>query len=134
MKKNLLALSVLLFTILFISQYSYSQQDKRSQRTPEEMATKMADRMKEKLSLTEDQYKQIYSLALTRSQDKMSNKEKFKTMDKETRKQMKKQNREEFSKQLEGILSKDQLEKMNQNKGKHKHNKGDKKKDKKQTK
>ena len=134
MKKNILAVTVLLLTIVFAAHNSYSQQDNKQKRTPEEMATKMADRMKEKLSLSEDQYKQVYSLALTHAQNRLSNKEKFKTMDKESRKQLKKQNHEEFRKQLEGILSKEQMDKMKQSKGEHKYNKGDKKKSKLETK
>lgn len=130
MNKNLLVITVLLLTFLFTKSSLYSQQDDKPDRTPEEIATKMADRMKEKLSLSEDQHKQVYNLALSHAQNRINNKEKYKSLDKESRKQMKKQNRGEFRKQLEGILSKEQLDKMKQSKGKHKHRKADKQKEK----
>lgn len=117
-RKNFFVLTVLLFsTIIFLSK-SYSQSE--TKKSPEEMATKMADRMKTNLSLSDDQYKQVYDLFLTHCKDKISNKEKFKDMSKESRKQMKKQGKENFRKQLGNILTPDQLSKWNEMKGKHK--------------
>ncbi|MEO8209234.1 MAG: hypothetical protein ABI840_01630 [bacterium] len=125
--KNILAVSVLLFSVLFLSGNLYSQQNTKQKKTPEELATKMTDRMKQNLSLTDEQYKQVYSLMLTKAQDRSNNKEKYKSMDKETRKEMKKQNMEDFKKQLSGILTPEQIQKMQQNKSKHKKHKGVKK-------
>jgi len=118
--KNLAALSVLLLLTVFVSSNVFSQQNQRSKKTPEEMALKMADRMKTNLSLSEEQYKQVYELALTRSKNRISNKENYKSMDKETRKQMKMKNREEFMGQLSGILSQDQMKKFQENMAAHK--------------
>lgn len=118
--KNLAALSILLLLTVFVSSNVFSQQNQRSKKTPEEMALKMADRMKTNLSLSEEQYKQVYELALTRSKNRISNKENYKSMDKETRKQMKMKNREEFMGQLSGILSQDQMKKFQENMAAHK--------------
>lgn len=118
--KNLAALSILLLLTVFVSSNVFSQQNQRSKKSPEEMALKMADRMKTNLSLSEEQYKQVYELALTRSKNRISNKENYKSMDKETRKQMKMKNREEFMGQLSGILSQDQMKKFQENMAAHK--------------
>lgn len=118
--KNLAALSILLLLTAFVSSNVFAQQNQRSKKTPEEMATKMADRMKSNLSLSDDQYKQVYDLALTRSKNRISNKEMYKSMDKETRKQTKMKHREEFMAQLSGILNPDQMKKFQENMANHK--------------
>lgn len=118
--KNLAVLSILLLAIVSISSNVFAQQNQRSKKTPEEMATKMADRMKSNLSLSDDQYKQVYDLALTRSKNRISNKEMYKSMDKETRKQTKMKHREEFMAQLSGILNPDQMKKFQENMANHK--------------
>ena len=118
--KNLAALSILLLLTAFVSSNVFAQQNQRSKKTPEEMATKMADRMKSNLSLSDDQYKQVYDLALTRSKNRISNKEMYKSMDKETRKQTKMKHREEFMTQLSGILNQDQMKKFQENMANHK--------------
>lgn len=118
--KKLAALSILLLLTAFVSSNVFAQQNQRSKKTPEEMATKMADRMKSNLSLSDDQYKQVYDLALTRSKNRISNKEMYKSMDKETRKQTKMKHREEFMMQLSGILNQDQMKKFQENMANHK--------------
>lgn len=114
---------IIVFITLVYSGISYSQSYDKSGKTPEEKATKMADRMKQNLSLTDDQYKQIYNLALEKAKTHASNKEKNKTLDKETRKSMKMQNKAEYRKQLEGILNQEQITKMKSLKNKHHGNK-----------
>jgi len=123
-KTNLAAITVLLFAFLFVSNSTFAQNESKFNRTPEERATKITDRMKQNLSLTDEQYKQVYTLFLTKMQDKMNNKEKYKSMDKETRQLLKRQSKEEMGKQLENILSADQLIKMKEMKDRHKQNKG----------
>lgn len=118
--KKLAVLSILLLAIVSISSNVFAQQNQKSKKTPEEMATKMADRMKSNLSLSDDQYKQVYDLALTRSKNRISNKEMYKSMDKETRKQTKMKHREEFMTQLSGILNPDQMKKFQENLANHK--------------
>ena len=60
-------LFIIVFITLVYSGISYSQSYDKSGKTPEEKATKMADRMKQNLSLSDDQYKQIYNLALEKA-------------------------------------------------------------------
>lgn len=95
-KFNLFSLMLLLAALLFSASSIYSQQDntgKKQRKTPEEHAQKRADKMKEKLSLTDDQYKQIYDILLTHGnemkalweagkndQDKTAMKEKMKAI------------------------------------------------------
>ncbi|HMQ78144.1 MAG TPA: hypothetical protein PKE39_06115 [Ignavibacteria bacterium] len=71
-KFNLLSLLILLAAILFSISNTYSQQDngeKKQRKTPEERAQKRADKMKEKLSLTEDQHKQVYDIMLSQANE-----------------------------------------------------------------
>ncbi len=118
--KKLAVLSIFLLAIISISSNVFAQQKERSKKTPEEMATKMADKMKSNLSLSDDQYKQVYDLALTKAKNRISNKEMYKSMDKETRKQTKIKRREEFMMQLSGILNQDQMKKFQENMANHK--------------
>lgn len=113
--------AILLIGITIISSNLFSQQNKKQNKTPEEMATKMTNRLKEKLSLNDEQYKQVYNIALSHAQERISNKEKLQSMDKASRKELMKQNHEGFKKQLEEILTPDQLIKMKEMKSKHKH-------------
>jgi len=122
-KKNLTAFAVVLFTLITMYGTSFAQNEDRSKKTPEEKATKMADRMKQNLSLTDEQYKQVYDIFLTKIQNRRNNKDKYKNMDKESRKQLKKQNKDEIRKQFEKILNADQMNKMKDLKDKHKQNK-----------
>ena len=113
---------IIVFITIIFSGNSYSQNNERTRMTPEEKASKMADRMKQNLSLSDDQYKQVYNIALEKARMHISNTEKYKSLDKETRKEMKKQERSEFRKQLEGILSQDQITKMKELRESHKGN------------
>ena len=120
-RKKFLTITIFLFSFTLIAANVFSQNTDKMQKTPEEFATKMAERMKKNLSLTDEQYKQVYNLALTNAQERFNNKEKYKSLDKETRKQMMKQNRENFKTQLQGILTKEQLQTMEENRKNHKH-------------
>ena len=131
-KKKSLAIGLLLILIAFTSANVFSQQNEKAKKTPEERATKMTDRMKKNLSLSDEQYKQVYNLFLSKAQEMKSNKEKFMGMDKEARKQMKMTNREEFKKQLSGILNPDQMKKFEDNVKKHKDGKNKKNKQRKE--
>lgn len=130
-KKKSLALGLLLIIFAFTSANVFSQQNEKVKKTPEERATKMSERMKKNLSLSDEQYKQVYNLFLSKAQEHKNNKEKFMGMDKEARKQMKMNSREEFKKQLSGILNPDQMKKFEENKKKHKEGKNKKNKQKK---
>lgn len=114
---------IIIFITIIYSGISYSQGFDKAGKTPEDKATKMADRMKQNLSLSDEQYKQIFNLALENAKTHDSNKDKYKALDKESRKIMKMQNKEEFRKQLEGILNQDQITKMKNLKSNHHGNK-----------
>lgn len=113
-KRKFVILAVLLFSFLLFNSNSYSQTDHK--KSPEAKATKMADRMKSKLSLSDEQYKQVYNLALTHWKDN------------EGKKDMKNSSNESFKKELAGILTPDQLNKWNEMQGKHSHKHKNKKK------
>ena len=71
-KFNLLSLMLLLAALLFSVSSTFSQQDngeKKQRKTPEERAQKRADKMKEKLSLTDDQHKQVYDIMLLQANE-----------------------------------------------------------------
>lgn len=128
-----------MFIALFISsnllfaQNENNNKEKRQEKvkmTPEEKATKVSDRMKKNLSLSDDQYKQVYSLVFEKTSNYKLNKEKYKSMDKDARKELKKQNRLEFNQQIEKILNKEQYSKWQEMKSKHKDHRKNKDKNK----
>jgi Asp-tRNA(Asn)/Glu-tRNA(Gln) amidotransferase C subunit len=120
MKIKIITFAILILNIALFSGIAFSQQNEKVKKTPEEFAQKRAERMKESLSLTEVQYKQVYDMFLSKAQERKSNKEKYKDLDKTARKELKKQNREKFQSQLNEILNTDQIAKLNEMKSKHK--------------
>lgn len=100
---------VAVLLIFFKTNICFGQSDERTKKSPEEIAKKITDKMKESLLLSDEQYKQVYDLNLDKINAKKSNKEKYKTLDKEIRKNLKKQSRDEYIKSLENILTPDQL-------------------------
>ncbi|MBK9334205.1 MAG: hypothetical protein IPM96_17800 [Ignavibacteria bacterium] len=117
------ALVLMILAFLTFSAVSYSQDDSKQysgkNKTPEEFAKKRTDRLNQELSLSEDQYKKVYDLMLTKASERKANKEKYKNLEKTERKELKKQSRENFMKQMQGILTQEQiskLEKMKANK------------------
>lgn len=111
-KFNLLSLILLLAALLFSVSSSFSQQDngeKKQRKTPEERAQKRADKMKEKLSLTEDQHKQVYDIMLSQANEMKAVWESTKNdQDKTSRKEKMKAIRESGKTQLNSVLSADQ--------------------------
>jgi len=141
-KFNLLSLMLLLAALLFSVSNTYSQQDnseKKQRKTPEERAQKRADKMKEKLSLTDDQHKQVYDILLTQGNEMKSVWESSKNdQDKTARKEKMKAIRESGKTQINSVLNANQQqlwethkkEKKEKHKGKKhkgKKNKGSKK-------
>jgi len=113
------------------SKNNYSKKENRENKSPEEKAQKKTDKLNKELSLSEDQYKQMYTLILAKINDRKANKGKYKDLEKTQRKELMKQNRDKFNAEIESILTKDQIEKFNklksERKSKHKDEKGDKK-------
>jgi len=141
-KFNLLSLMLLLAALLFSVGNTYSQQDnseKKQRKTPEERAQKRADKMKEKLSLTDDQHKQVYDIVLSQANEMKSVWESSKNdQDKTARKEKIKAIRESGKTQINSVLNANQQqlwethkkEKKEKHKGKKhkgKKNKGSKK-------
>ncbi len=120
--KSLSVIIFLLAVIFFAGNISFAQRNSKSDKTPEQIAEKRAGKMKQYLSLTDDQYKQVYDLTLQKVNYNRENREKLSSMDKESRKQFKSQNREEYKKQLENILNTEQIAKFQQMKKYHKNN------------
>lgn len=111
-KFNLLSLLILLAAILLSISNTYSQQDngeKKQRKTPEERAQKRADKMKEKLSLTEDQHKQVYDIMLSQANEMKTVWESTKNdQDKTARKEKMKAIRESGKIQINSVLNADQ--------------------------
>lgn len=98
-------MSVVLFSGLAFSQ--------SNSRTPDEIAGKRADKMKERLGLTDDQHKQVYSILLNHAAAHSAEMDKLKSMDKESRRAYRQKMREDLRIQISGVLTKDQTEKFN---------------------
>lgn len=122
MERKYLAISLVIIVMLsaFMMQSASAQQDQKRTKNPEEMATKKADRLKAKLSLCEDQYKQVYSIFLENANRRIAEKEKMKGMDKTTRKEMKMKHKQETMDKLQAVLTKEQMLQFEQMKEKGK--------------
>ncbi len=101
-------------------QSSSAQNDQKRSNNPEEIATKKADRLKAKLSLSDDQYKQVYSIFLENANRRIAEKEKMKGMDKTARKEMKMKHKQETMEKLQAVLTKEQMSLFEQMKEKGK--------------
>ena len=108
---------VILMIFVGLTATASAQQDKKSTKTPEEIAAKKADKLKSSLALTDEQYKQVYSVFLENVNRKMAEKESMKELDKEARKEVKKKRKEETRAKLQSILTKEQMEKLEKMKG-----------------
>jgi protein CpxP len=136
MKINKIFTIVLAAAAFVVSANTIFSQDFKFKKTPEERAQHRADKMQKNLSLTDDQYKQVYSALLSQAQqmkdlkstdgDKTTRREKMKTIWQST------------DATISGILNSEQQTKYQQmkekRKEKHKQKKGMRKhkKDKKQ--
>jgi hypothetical protein len=100
MKLKLFALvQILLLGIIFQTNVTYSQPDKKPVnpgKTPEEMASQMSDMLKRDLTLSDEQYKQVYDILLN-----------YHTTHTESTFDM-----DELNSQIENVLTKEQLEKF----------------------
>jgi len=125
---------IFVISIIAISGNSFAQYDKKENRgskhTPEEIATKITDRLSKDLDLSEDQIKKIYELNLRKINEKRADKEKLKNLDKTEKKELRKQFREKYQTELESILSKDQIDKLNTLREQHKKSRKNKHKNK----
>jgi hypothetical protein len=116
MKRKYLAISLVFILMLSAGmiQSASAQQDQKRSKNPEEIATRKADRLKAKLSLSDYQYKQVYTIFLENANRRIAEKEKMKDMEKSARKEIKIKYRQETFEKLQGILSKEQMTKLEQ--------------------
>jgi periplasmic protein CpxP/Spy len=87
MKKWMIGAMILGFISLGVS----AQQQQKTPPTAEEIAQKMTDRMSEKLSLSEDQKKQIYAINLENAKKRKKEMEEQKAIREQKRAEMKSQ-------------------------------------------
>jgi hypothetical protein len=124
-KKILIA--VMLFSVFAISSNAYSQRGDKPKKSPEEMATMMADKMKINLSLTDAQYRSVHDIIMNHMNDRQINKGSWKDLTREERKTMMTQRREELRKQFSTVLTSEQMTKLDQMKKDHSKKRGDRK-------
>lgn len=116
--KTVMLIAVLLMT--FMTGSIFAQQEGRPHKTPEEFAKHRSDMLKTELQLTDDQYKQVYSIFLEESRRIESDREKIGGLDKEERNAFREKNREQLLEKMKGVLTKEQLEKFSE-RSRHKH-------------
>jgi len=112
MNKRIALFIIMIVTITFTAGSAYAQIDGLKQKkSPEERAQKMSDKMSKKLSLTSDQYNQVYSIMLSHAQQadqiRSSN-------DKQSCKEQMKKLRQSTDSQLQAVFTEEQLQKYNE--------------------
>lgn len=109
---KLFAVAILITATVFTSAQDFGK------KTPEERAQKRAGKMKEKLSLSDDQFKTIYDAFLSQAQqiDALKSQD----IDKSSKKEQIKSIRENTDASITGVLNKDQLTKYDKFKEKRK--------------
>jgi hypothetical protein len=133
-KLNLTLVVMLIFGLFAVNSYAQTSDKTKTKKTPEQKAEKLAKKMQEKLSLSDEQYKSVYDLALSTINQRASLK--ANGTDKASRKAEMKSLLERQESQLRGILSADQWTKWEslktemKNKFKNKDGKGRKNKQK----
>lgn len=116
--KTVMLIAVLLMT--FLAGSLYAQQEGRPHKTPEEFAKHRSDMLKTELQLSDDQYKQVYSIFIEESQRIENERDKIGGLDKDQRNAFRERNREQLIEKMKGVLTKEQLEKFSE-RSRHKH-------------
>jgi Spy/CpxP family protein refolding chaperone len=105
---------MLLISAFMLSAGSVFSQDgsprkERQKKTPEEVAEKRSDRLKDKLSLTNDQHKQVYNIILSQATEMKSVWESTKSeQDKTARREKMKSIRDTYHSQISAVLTSEQ--------------------------
>jgi len=124
--KNRIAVTMFAMFIMAFAAVSTNAQikDFKQKKTPEERAKHRTEKMSKKLSLTSDQYNQVYSIMFSHAQkaDEIRN-----STDKQSRKDQMKSLFQSTDSQLQAVFSSEQLQKYNDMKEKRKNKKGKKK-------
>ena len=127
MKKLFISMALLLIFAVGTS-VAQDRKNDRKNMDPTEKATKVADKMKQNLNLTDSQYKSVYNIFYSHFTDMKSLKDKYGKGSDEL-KSARKQKREDLKKELSGVLTSDQIQKMEDNRKKHKEKRKGKNKD-----
>jgi len=98
-----LGMLVFMFTGLVVN-----AQDNKKEKTPEDRATKVCDKLKEELGLTEEQYSKVYEIQLALQTKLAETKEKC-GEDKECMKENMKGTKKESKAKIEEVLTEEQL-------------------------
>lgn len=119
MIKKLILSIVLLLTFAAGSSFAQDGKGDFKNLSPSERATKVADKMKTNLSLTDSQYKSVYDIYYNHFNEMSTMKEKVDRSTDEFKSE-RKQKREALKKSLSGVLTSEQIQKMEDNRKKHK--------------
>jgi Spy/CpxP family protein refolding chaperone len=113
----------LIFSLIFIFAVavgaSYAQKSDYKNMDPSAKATKMADKMKQNLNLTDSQHKSVYDIFYNHFTEMQSMKDKYEKGSAEL-KSYRKQKREDLKKSLSGVLTSEQIKTMEENHKKRK--------------
>lgn len=113
----------LIFSLLLVFAFavgtSYAQNNDFKNMDPSAKATKMADKMKKNLNLTDAQYNSVYNIFYNHMTEMQSIKGKYEKGSAEM-KSYRKQKREELKKSLSGVLTSEQINTMEENHKKRK--------------
>lgn len=126
--KKFFALALVVTAFVLSANTVFSQDFKKS---PEERAQKRAEKLQKELSLTDDQYKQVYDAFLSQSQQMKALKESTSDQDKTARREKMKSLWQSTDATVSGLLNSDQKTKYDQLKKERKEKHMQKKKNKK---
>jgi protein CpxP len=119
MIKKLILSIVLLLTFAVGSSFAQDGKGDHKKLSPSERATKVTDKMKTNLSLTDSEYKSVYDIFYNHFTEMSSMKDRSDRSTDEFKSE-RKQKREALKKELSGVLTSEQLQKMEDNRKKHK--------------
>ena len=119
MTKKLILGLVLLLTFAVGSSFAQNKNGDHKKLSPSEKATKVADKMKTNLNLTDSQYKSVYDIFYNHFTEMSLMKDQY-DKSKDEFKTARKEKREQLKKQLSGVLTSDQIQKMEENRKNHK--------------
>lgn len=119
MIKKLILSVVLLLTFAVGSSFAQDKKGDFKNMSPSDRATKVADKMKTNLNLTDSQYKSVYDIFYNHFTEMNSMKDRQDRSSDEFKSQ-RKEKREALKKSLGSVLTSEQIQKMEDNRKKHK--------------
>ena len=119
MTKKFILSIVLLLAFAVGTSFAQDKKGDFKNMSPSERATKVTDKMKTNLNLTDSQYKSVYDIFYNHFTEMSSMKDKYDKSSDEFKTQ-RKSKRDELKKQLSGVLTTEQMQKMEENMKNHK--------------